>query len=123
MKKSNLSFILIVGVGVVLLVLLSVQNRTLGKALLVASQDALLCEEWRQFAEAKNIVLESNVILSEQSTGKRIDGNILLTDTKNKTQTTAEVFAGKTPCLVFRYSYAGGCSRLVSTQLLSIWNA
>jgi hypothetical protein len=122
MKKQNLSFILTVGMCIILAcaVFLVFQNKALGKALLFASQEVVQCEERKQLAEAKNIVLESNVILSAQSNGKQIDNNILLTNIKNKTYTSAEIFGEKTPCLVFRYSNVGGCSPCINTTFMHL---
>jgi hypothetical protein len=111
MKKSNRSLILKLGgyaVALAFIVFLIVQNKSLGEFLFVAGEEVTL-------AQSKNIVLESNVILSARSTNKQFSDSILLTDTKNRTHTTAEIFSGKTPCLVFRYSSVGGCSSCTNT--------
>jgi len=119
MKKQKFSSILTVGAVVALLafvIFLIVQNRSFGKILHLAAQNVAQsevkrqsAEERKQSAEAKNIVLESNVILAAQSSGRTINNDILLTNVNGNKHKVAEVFAGNTPCLVFQYAL-GGCS-------------
>jgi len=118
MKNSKRSFLTTAGglvIVVACVVFLSTQRISLERKNHAITQVLTNSEERRQFAESKNIVLESNVILSAQSAGKTIDGKISLTDINNKKRTTTEIFAGKTPALVFRYSNEGGCLPCINT--------
>jgi hypothetical protein len=112
MKKSkSLSWVTIASMIVIVacVVLLVVRKNSLEKALVVTLQKTVRCEDEKQQVESKIRILESNVILAAQSTGISIDDNIILTDVNNNKHTAKKVLSGKTPCLVFRYSY-GGCS-------------
>jgi len=95
-------------------ILLFVQKRSLEKELSIIRQKAARSEDGRIQERGKVRVLESNVILAAQSTGKAINSKIQLTDVNNKKRTTTEIFAGKTPVLVFRYS-PQGCSPCINT--------
>jgi len=116
--QKNTFFSLMITVGLVVItlcaILLFVQKRSSEKSLHITSQRLANCEIGKQSAESKNVVLESNIILATRSTGKTIDGKILLTDINNKKRATSGVFSGKTPILVFRYS-PQGCSPCINT--------
>jgi len=105
---------------VICTVFLIVQKRSLEKALSVVLRNVNEYDYKKQLAETKITTLETYLILSAQSNGKIIPENISLTDVKNNKHTTAEVFAGKTPSLVFRYSY-NDCGPCVNTVFEYLW--
>ena len=112
MKKSNsLSLIIISWILMIAcVVFLILQKRSLEKTI---SKNSITHDIKKRHWVSKNIVLESNVILATRSTGKLIGNKILLTDTRRKKYSSAEIFAEGTPSLVFRYSQQG-CSPCIS---------
>src|SRR5215510_9609272 len=108
MQKSQKIGLIIAISAIVIsgIALLVVQKKSLERSLV----DVAILHEYER---AKNIVLQSNLILSAQSTGETIDGKLSLTNVKNEKYTTAEIFSGKTPTLVFRYS-PQGCSPCIN---------
>ena len=106
MKKSNsLSLLMTIGGLVVIIacvLFLVLQKISLERKL---SQAVVVLQHER----SKNVVLQSNVVLSMQSSGKLIDNKIQLVGVSGKKYTVSEIFAGETPILIFRFSLQG-CS-------------
>ena len=118
MKNSKHLFLMTAGgliIIVACVVFLTTQKISLERKNHAISQALINCEDRRQLAESKNIILESNVILAKRSTGKIIDGKISLTDIYGKKHTVVDISVKNTPVLIFRYSNVGGCSPCINT--------
>jgi len=113
MKKQNFLSLTTISwvIMVVCLMFLFLQRRSLQGTIF---EITTMCNHEKQHLEAKNVVLQSNLILAKRSTGKVINGEILLTNVRNEKHTTNKIFARETPFLVFRYSETGGCSPCVN---------
>ncbi len=116
LKLSILALVVIAGV-----ITFYLQNKSHKKALSDISLKTLECESQKQQVETKVSILETYVILSAQSSGKTVNRHITLTDIKNNKHTMAEILTGKTPRLVFRYSYTD-CSSCIDTVFEYLWN-
>jgi len=102
-------------------IFLMVQKRSLEKTLSIALQNANESAYSKQLAESKIGTLETYLMLSFRSNGNSIAGNISFIDIKNNWHTAIEIFAGKTPCLIFRYSY-NDCAPCINTIFDYLWN-
>ncbi len=93
------------------------RNKSLEKELTVKVADS---ETEKQLSDKKILLLETYTIMSAKSTGRLINGNTSLVNIKNKKRTVKEIFARKTPCLIFRYSQSD-CSPCVNTTFEYLW--